>query len=176
MKEKQQIGKVDDGQTIILDVSTTVLEVAKNLKVRKNLIVITNSLHNALELVDVQDIQQVLVGGLVERVERCMMGPIALETLRQFYADKVFVGVGGLSLEKGITDFGLAKSEIRKLMLESGKEIIAVADSSKTGKISFVSTAPLKKINKLITDWHIKQELRNALCEQGIEVIVCQPN
>jgi DeoR/GlpR family transcriptional regulator of sugar metabolism len=180
LKEKQQIGRVAaeeivDGQTVVLDISTTVLEVAKNLKNRKNLIVITNSIHNVLELVDVEDIQLILLGGLVERVEKCMVGPIAIKTLSHFYADKVFIGIGGLSLEKGITDFGLAESEVRKLMIESGKEIIAVADSSKIDKISFVSTAPLYKINKLITDWHIRQDQREALREQGIGVVVCKP-
>ena len=154
IKEKQQIGKVAaeeivDGQTVILDVSTTVLEVAKNIKSRKNLIVITNSLHNALELVNVQDIQQILVGGLVETVERCMVGPIAIKTLRQFYADKVFIGVGGLSLEKGITDFGLAESEIRKLMIESGTRLSCFRPVIAT------SVHPAKKtINKLFVISH----------------------
>lgn len=178
-KAKQQIGQVAakeivDGQTVILDISTTVLEVAKNLKRRKNLIIITNSMHNVLELAENEDIQLVLVGGMLERLEMCMVGPIAIKTLSQFYADKVIIGVGGLSLEKGITDFGLAESEVRKLMIESGKEIIAVADSSKIGKISFVSTAPLQKINKLITDWHIKPAQQDALREQGIDVVVCE--
>jgi len=181
LKEKQQIGRVAaqeivDGQTVILDISTTVLEVAKNIKNRKNLIVITNSLHNALELVDIEGIQLILMGGLVERVEKCTVGSIAIKTLSQFYADKVIIGIGGLSLEKGITDFGLAESEVRKLMIESGKEIIAVADSSKIGKLAFVSTAPLYKINKLITDWHIKPDQHDALREQGIDVVVCKPH
>jgi DeoR/GlpR family transcriptional regulator of sugar metabolism len=149
--------------------------VSKNLVNRKNLIVITNSIHNILELVDVEDIQLILLGGLVERVEKCMVGPIAIRTLSQFFADKVFIGIGGLSLEKGITDFGLAESEVRKSMIESGKEIIAVADSSKIGQISFVSTAPLNKINKLITDWHIRQDQLDALQERDIEVVVCEP-
>ena len=179
-KEKQQIGRVAaeeivDGQTVILDISTTVLEVAKNIKNRKKLIVITNSLHNALELVDVEDIQLILTGGLVERVEKCMVGSIAIKILSQFYADKVIIGIGGLSLEKGITDFGLGESEVRKLMIESGKEVIAVADSSKIGKLAFVSTAPLSKINKLITDWHIRPDQRDAFREQGIDVVVCEP-
>lgn len=181
LKEKQQIGRVAaqeivDGQTVILDISTTVLEVAKNIKNRKNLIVITNSLHNALEMVDIEGIQLILMGGLVERVEKCTVGSIAIKTLSQFYADKVIIGIGGLSLEKGITDFGLAESEVRKLMIESGKEIIAVADSSKIGKLAFVSTAPLYKINKLITDWHIKPDQHDALREQGIDVVVCKPH
>lgn len=180
IKEKQQIGKmaaeeIVDGQTVILDISTTVLEVAKNIKSRKNLIVITNSMHNALELVDVEEIQLILMGGMVERVEKCMVGPIAIKTLSQFYADKVFIGIGGLSIEKGITDFGLAESEVRKLMIDSGKEIIAVTDSSKIDMISFVSTAPLHKIDKLITDWNIRQDQCDAIREQGIDVVVCKP-
>jgi DeoR/GlpR family transcriptional regulator of sugar metabolism len=179
-KEKQQIGwiaaqEIVDGQTVILDISTTVLEVAKNIKNRKNLMVITNSLHNAWELVDVEEIQLILMGGLVEKVEKCMVGSIAITTLSQFYADKVIIGIGGLSLEKGITDFGLAESEVRKLMIESGKEVIAVADSSKIGKMAFVSTAPLHKINKLVTDWHIRPDQRDAFIEQGIDVVVCKP-
>lgn len=179
-REKQQIGRVAaeeivDGQTVILDISTTVLEVAKNIKDRKNLIVITNSLHNALELVDIEGIQLILMGGLVERVEKCTVGSIAIKTLSQFYADKVIIGIGGLSVEKGITDFGLAESEVRQLMIESGKEIIAVADSSKIGKLAFVSTAPLDKISKLITDWHIRPEQHDAIREKGIDVVVCKP-
>lgn len=180
-EEKQEIGKlaakeISDGQTVIFDVSTTVLEVARNIKTHNNLIVITNAIHIFMELRLMPQIQIILVGGILERNEMCLVGHIALDTFEKFYADKAFIGAGGISLEKGITGFGIAESEVRTKMIDSAKEVIVVSDSSKLGKISLISTAPLSKINKLITDWHAKPEQINQLKDQGIEVLICHPN
>jgi DeoR/GlpR family transcriptional regulator of sugar metabolism len=177
-KEKQEIGKlaakeISDGQTVIFDVSTTVLEVAKNIKTHNNLIVITNAIHIFMELRVIPQIQIILVGGILERNEMCLVGHIAFDTFEKFYADKAFIGAGGISLEKGITGFGISESEVRNKMIESAREVIIVADSSKIGKISLISTAPLNKIDKLITDWHAKPEQINQLQDQGIEVLIC---
>jgi len=180
-EEKQLIGRVaagevSDGQTIILDVSTTVLEAARNLRMRKNLIVITNAIHIFMELCNCPEMLVILTGGMLERDEMCLVGPIAENTLRGFYADKAIIGVGGLSLGKGITGFGIAESEVPKVMIESAREIVVVADSSKLDRVSFTATAPLEKIHRLITDWHAQPGQIKALKDRGLEVVVCGPN
>jgi DeoR family fructose operon transcriptional repressor len=168
--------EIADGETVILDVSTTVLEVARNLKGRKNLIVITNAIHIFMELYNCPEIQVILTGGILERDEMCLVGPIAESTLRRFYADRAIIGAGGLSPEKGITGYGIAESEVRKVMIESAREIVVVADSSKLDRISFTATAPLEKIHTLITDRHAESGQIKALKDRGVEVVICGPN
>jgi DeoR family transcriptional regulator of aga operon len=68
--EKRRIGvaaaaMVRDGEIIILDSGTTTQEVARNLKGKQGLQVITNGVNVAMELLGVQGIQLVIVGGIL---------------------------------------------------------------------------------------------------------------
>jgi len=69
--EKRRIGAmaatlINDGETIILDSGTTTLEIARQIKRKRGLHVITNGVNIAAELLDARDVQTFMIGGTVE--------------------------------------------------------------------------------------------------------------
>jgi len=163
---------VQSGDSIALDVGTTTLEVARRLKGKRDLTVITPSLRIANQLAEMQDLRLILPGGLLRPGELSLVGALAEETFRQFYVDKLFMGIGGIDLEAGLTEFNLEDALVKKAMLRAAKEIIVVADASKFGVVTFSVVAPLQVVNRIITDNSISPAYVERLRERNIEVIV----
>lgn len=176
-EEKERIGRlaaslVHDGDSIALDVGTTTLEVARNLVDKHNLSVITNSLQIANVLANRPGIRLVITGGILRSGELSMIGHLAERAFREFYVDKLFLGVGGISIEAGLTEFNLEDALIKQAMLSTAKECIVVADASKLNRIAFAKIAPLSAVHKLITDSSADPETVKRLEETGISVVL----
>ncbi len=163
---------IQDGDSIVLDVGTTTLEIARHLKNRRNLTVITPSLHIANILAGHPAIRLILTGGILRPGELSMVGHLAERSFQEFYVDHLFLGIGGISLEAGLTEFNLEDAWVKKAMLGSAKECTVVADASKLGNIAFASVAPLSAIHRLITDSSADPEFVARLRERNIEVIL----
>lgn len=179
LEQKQRIGQlaaslIHDGDSIALDVGTTTLEIARALKARENLnlTVLTASLHIATLLANTPGIRLILAGGILRPGELSMVGHIAERTFREFYVDKLFLGVGGLSLEAGLTEFNLEDALVKQAMLKTAKERIVVADSSKLGRVAFTLIAPLSEVHTLITDSNADATLLQQLREAGLRILL----
>ena len=175
--EKQSIGKkaaelIKDDDTIIIDSGTTTLELAKNLKDINNLIVITNALNVAGQLVDYSNIKVVMLGGMIRQNSLSLIGPIAENNVKNYYCDKLFMGVDGIDSQYGITTPNIEEANLNKMMVEISKEVIVLADSSKFLRRSFAFIAPITKVNTVITDNNIPPEELSNLQNQGIKVIL----
>lgn len=174
--EKRRIGGlaaglVEDGETIFLGSGTTVIEVARNLKGRKNLTVITNSLPVVVMLADYDQITVVCVGGLLRPSELSLIGHITEQVLPEFHVDKVFIGVRGIDIKEGLTNDYLPETLTDRTILGIGKENIVVADHSKFGRTSTVLLVPIENIHTLITDSETPQELVNEIKRMKINVL-----
>jgi len=176
LEEKKAIGRkcselIEDGDTIILDLGTTTLEVAKNLIHKKDLTIITNSLNIAMELVKVQDFRVFLAGGLLRSVELTCSGFLTQEFINNFNVDKTIIGVGGITLENGITDYHVDEAQARKAMIQRGNKVIAVADYSKFGVKAFCNICTLDEVDVLITDWKVDERTLKKYRNKKLEVI-----
>jgi len=182
-EKKRAIGRqaaelVLDGDSIALDVGTTTLEIAHALQGRRNLTIITASLPIANEIVSnlslKADVRLILTGGIVRSGELSMIGHIAARTYADFHVDKAFIGVGGMSLEDGLTEYNLEDALVKKPLLQNAHQRIVVTDSSKLGRTTFTSVAPLSRVNTLVTDSDISREVLQDLQKLGIEVLVVE--
>jgi DeoR/GlpR family transcriptional regulator of sugar metabolism len=182
-EKKQAIGHraaelIVDGDSIALDVGTTTLEIAGALHGKHNLTLITASLPIANEVIAnlslTSDVRLILTGGIVRAGELSMTGHIAAQTYSDFHVDKAFIGVGGLSLEDGLTEYNLEDALVKKIMIQNAQQRIVVADSSKFGRTTFTSVAQLSMVNTIVTDEEIPKEIHTALQEMGIEVLIAQ--
>jgi DeoR family transcriptional regulator of aga operon len=174
--EKRKIGRaaadlVREGETIILDSGTTTMEVARNLKNRINITVITNALNIATELAGREGIEVILTGGILRENSFSLVGPHAERTLHECFGDKLFLGVDGISVKYGVTTPNLLEAQVNRIMVEQAKEVVVVTDSSKFEKRSLSLIVPINKIHKIITDASIPAHELAALKSQGIEVI-----
>ncbi len=175
--EKIRIGRVTaelvaDNESVFLGSGTTVLEVAKNLRDRKNLTVITNSLPVLNALAGVKEITVISLGGMLRDSELSFIGHITEQALAEVRVDKVVIGTHGISLEHGLTNDYLQETLTDRAILKIGREVIVVADHTKINRVSTVLLAPLDRMQTFVTDSSADKKFVTALKKQSVEVIV----
>jgi DeoR family transcriptional regulator, fructose operon transcriptional repressor len=178
-EEKRQIAcaaeeLILDGDTVFLEGSTTVLELARRLIHRHRLTVVTNSPSIVCELERSHGITVLCTGGDLQKETFYLSGEWAHRALSEIRLDKAVLGVSAIDLEYGISTASHAEAQIKKMLTRAAKIRIALADHGKFGKQCFAYVGPVTDINILVTDsgteaQHIK-ELRAA----GLQVLVAQ--
>ena len=178
-RHKELIGQraaslIQQGDSVTLDVGTTTLELARNMEGIPNLSVLTASLRIANELVDSPNIRLILTGGMVRQQELSLVGYIAERTYEEFRVDKAFVGVGGIHVEAGLTEYNLEDAQVKKSLIANADQVIVLADSRKLGETCFAYIAPLSSVDILVTDADASPEMLEAFRENGVEVIIAE--
>lgn len=161
---------VGPGESLGLDVGTSILSLAQILTPRKDLRVFTNSLRVGMQMAEGNSKVYVL-GGEVRTPEYSMIGAQATEALRTHFLDKVFIGVSGMDAN-GFYDYSPEDSEVKRAFLASASQVIVLCDSSKFGRRALTRIAALDKIHTLITEAPPPEELWAALKEAGVHVII----
>lgn len=174
-KEKERIGAeaaklIKDGDYLLFDSGTTTLEVAKHLHKFSNLHIITNAMNIAIELMNYKRFDVVLLGGNVRQQSLSTVGPLALNMLRNFNRYKLFLGVDSFSVENGISTPNLEEALLNQIMIQQADKVIAVFDSSKFNKRSYVHVADISELDCIITDNAIPVGMPSKLKALGIEV------
>lgn len=175
IKGKDAIGKiaasmVSDGDTIFMDASTSSLYVAKHLKEKTGLTVITNAERIVLELAQCEDITLISSGGYVRKKSLSCVGRAAENAISSYHADKVFFSCKGFSPKLGATDSNEQESNIRKLMIQCSGEAIFLCDHTKIDKVGYTATAQLSDITYLITDIPMPDRWEDEIKGQGVKV------
>ncbi|MCX7711509.1 MAG: DeoR/GlpR family DNA-binding transcription regulator [Clostridia bacterium] len=175
IKGKDAIGReaaklVKDGDTIILDASTSSLFVARHIKDRVGVTVITNAEKVVLELSDCEEITVICTGGTLRHKSLSYVGRAAESMLSNYHADMVFLSCKGFSPDKGFTDSNEQESDIRKLMIACSEKVIYLCDHTKFDKVGYVTTARLTDTDIFISDSSISQEWQCKL--KDAEVIL----
>ncbi len=165
-----------DGDSIALDVGTTTLEIVPGLRGKRNLTIVTSCLQIASKVVDQIsldiDARLILTGGIIRQRELSMIGPIPEHVYQELHVDKAFIGIGGISLEDGLTEYNIEDTQIKKMLVRSAREKIVVADGSKFGVTTFASVVPLTAVDKIVTDKSASPDIIEQIRKQGIEVIL----
>jgi DeoR family transcriptional regulator of aga operon len=165
---------VKDGETIILDSGSTTMEIARALRQRKwkELTVITNGLHIALELSAVSAIRVVMLGGLLRASSQSLVGSGAEQVLAQLSADRLFLGVDGIDSKVGMTTPDPQEASLNALMIRVSREVVGVFGSNKFGLRSLSVIAPLSALNIAITEQTMDVEHVQAMHKCGVRVIL----
>ena len=176
-KEKERIGEaatslIKDGDFIMLDSGTTTLEVARHLDRFQRLDILTNAMNIATELMRYQRFNVIFLGGNVRINSHSTVGPLALSVLRNFSGYKLFLGVDSFSMEDGVSTPSLEEALLNQLMIQQASKVIAVFDSSKFNKRSYVHIADPGQIDAIITDRGIPAGIPSRLRSAGIELKV----
>ncbi|MEW5959851.1 MAG: DeoR/GlpR family DNA-binding transcription regulator [Chloroflexota bacterium] len=175
--QKARIGQaaarlVNDGDTIILDASTTAQAIIPHLKHLTELTVITNSLKTALSFLDAPQIQVILPGGTLRRAAISLVGQFDSEAIRDINVQVGFFGARGLTLAEGLTDVDLQESRMKRAMLQRCQKKVGVLDARKWGKVAAVTIAPLDQIDTIISDADAPAGLVEQFRQHKIEVIL----
>ena len=176
-EEKRRIGAaaaslVNDGDSIILDSGTTTQQIARQIKHKKDLKVITNGLNIAMELFGAKDIQLIFLGGVIRQNSLSAVGHFAEDILAQLSADKLFLAVDACDVEFGLSTPNVEESQVNQAMARIAKERILVADSSKFGKRSLSRIIPLADIDVIITDRNLPADMQSELRSRDLKLML----
>ena len=179
-REKAAIGKVaanivDDNDRIFLDSGTTVLKMAEALAIRiqlkelHNIVVLTNSLSH-LETVG-KLCKVILLGGEIRVERRDVCGPISERNLYMFHVDKAFIGTDAVSRTGDLMTTDERTSRMNELVIERSDHVFVLADSEKFNRSSFMIFSSLEKIDTLITDKKVPQDVLTYIGKLGTKII-----
>lgn len=163
---------VQDGDFIFINVGTTCFYVCEALKGKKDLTVITNSVHILNSLLSTPSITTFFLGGKVHTEMQITTGDDVIEQLSKYVADKLFLGMDGVDLAMGATTYNHVEDSIMRQMMQQAKEKILVVDDSKIGRVTFAKIADLTAFDTIITNYTEKNaETLEKIRSLGIRVI-----
>ena len=165
---------VNDGDSILIDASSTAYYFAKALSERRRLRVITNGFEVARELAQNSSNTVVLIGGVVNNESSSVTGLLSEHIIEELHIQKAFLSCSGFGLERGMTEVHLAEAQLKRKVIESSQQLFALVDSSKFGKEDLTSFARPEKINRLFTDNKLLPEWAERLRQTGIEFTICE--
>lgn len=161
---------VEDGDTLILDVGTTVYELARLIVERRQTKIVTNDLNIGLLADEYPGTEIYLLGGRTRPGYHCTIGPSAIRELADLAVDKAFLGTNGLDVEYGASTPDPGHGEIKKAMLAAAAKVYLLCDATKIGRRAFSRFAETREIDVIVTD-RISRAQREQFEDSGIEVI-----
>lgn len=162
-----------DGETIALSPGTTTTQIARNLRHREGIHIVTSAVNIGMELSSLPNMKITLTGGSVRWPGSfSMVGSTAFESLQRLFFEKVFMGVCGIHPLYGITVIESDEALILNEMAKHARQVIAVADSSKLGMISAMQVCPSSQIHTIITDDGVDPVLVEKFSLQGVHVVM----
>jgi DeoR/GlpR family transcriptional regulator of sugar metabolism len=166
-------GLVQDGESIVMDASTTALSVARHIKARRGLsqlTVITNVLRLAGELAGHPGIIVLMLGGRVRWEALSVVGQLGDGLFSRINVQKAFLGAAGFTLESGLADATEEEAQIKRSMVTAAREVIAIVDRTKWERAAFATFCPTDKISIVLTDAGAPDAMVRALTGRGVDV------
>ena len=165
LQEKKLIAQkasslIKEKDVIFVDAGSTTAFLIKELE-QKDITVVTNSIHHAVQLVDKQ-IPTVIIGGGVKMTTDASIGGVALNQINQLHFDRAFIGMNGVD-EGYFTTPDMEEGAVKRAILENAKQTYVLADSSKIGQSCFAKVAPIKRAIVITCKGH---ELLSAIKEK----------
>ena len=175
--EKQAIAReaerlILDGETVFLEGSTTVYDLARRLCHRNRLTVVTNSPPIVYELQRSPNVSVICTGGELQKDVFYLSGVWAQHALSEIRVDKAILGVSAIDPVYGISTASQAEAQIKKMILKAAKVRIALADHTKFGNQGFAYVGPVTDIDILVTDSGADTKYIRPLRETGVELIL----
>jgi DeoR/GlpR family transcriptional regulator of sugar metabolism len=177
-KEKSCMGRgaaqlVNDGDSILLDASSTVYYLGLNLKERNRLRVVTNGIQVAHLLAQNPTNTVILIGGVVQQDGSSVTGLLSEQIIAELHIQKAFVSCSGFSVECGMTEVHLEEAQLKRKAIESARQVFALVDSSKLGHVDLTPFARPVQITHLFTDSGIDDNWKARLQRANIPFTVC---
>lgn len=143
---------IPDGATLFMSIGSTPLSVARALRRRKNLTIITNNLSAAMALSDEQSNRIILPGGEVRLPDRDILGEDVLDFFGRYRAQFAIFGAAGVTQDGSLLDFHAAEVRVRQRIRENAQVSVLVLDHSKFGRMAPAAGDQLSDMDHVILD------------------------
>lgn len=180
--EKYRIAKkalelITDNQCIMLDASSTALELARLLaNMKKRLTIVTNGINTAMELNNNPDLTIILIGGIIQKSSMALEGNLGVGILEKINIDSFFVSANGFTATNGLQDFSVYEVELKKQMVKYSSNVIALLDHSKMNRNSIATFASVKDIDVIITNKELEREQIQELDSYNKNLTILYPH
>lgn len=162
---------IRNDQVIILDGGTSTLHVAQRLPHDLRATIVTNSPPIAVALAEHPSVEVVLIGGRLFKESLVAIGAATVEALHMIRADLCLLGVCSLHPECGISVTQLEEAYVKRAMIASSAEVVALAAAEKLGTAATYIVAPLAELTHLVTERAVPPDDLAAYRAQGITII-----
>ncbi|QSR19627.1 transcriptional repressor AgaR [Novosphingobium sp. KA1] len=161
---------VRPGDSVVLDSGTTTLQIAHHLPDDEEITVLTNDLDILCALARKEHIRVVMLGGALRRRNRAFYGAQTESALSDLHVDKLFLGVDGFDFERGITTHYEPEAMLNRKMAKAARQVIAVTDRSKFGKVCLHRILNVEEIDDLVTDATDEDAVQSAADRLGFRL------
>ena len=163
--------RIRDHNRIIVDSGSTTAALIKQLNLKQGLVVMTNSLSVATELRALENEPTLLMtGGTWDTRSVSFQGKVAVQVLRSYDFDQLFIGADGIDLARGSTTFNELVG-LSQVMAEVSREVVVMVESQKIGRKMPNLELTWQQIDVLITDTGLSEQDKQAILARGVEVI-----
>jgi DeoR family glycerol-3-phosphate regulon repressor len=169
---KAAAGLIGQGESIGLDVGTSVLALASEIRDRDDLRIFTNNLRAAMTLARSNSALYML-GGKIRGAEYSVVGSGAVDQLHSHFIDRVFIGVSGID-GHGLYDYSPEDTEVKRALMANTSSVVVLCDASKFGRRALARVAPLSAINVVVTDAPPPADIAAELARLGVQVVLAR--
>ncbi|MDR1044096.1 MAG: DeoR/GlpR family DNA-binding transcription regulator [Candidatus Adiutrix sp.] len=160
---------VRPGDSLFIDSGTTTLIFAELLREVEDLNILTNSLAIASLLGGRHKV--LMLGGWLNVDAAATAGHGTIVQAGIFSPDHAFLSIGGISLERGFTNFTEDDAGLSRVMVRNAAQSTVIADHSKFWKNALVQVCPLGDISHLATDRALPEEFRSTFQQSGVRIL-----
>lgn len=166
---------VESGRSLILNIGTTIEEVARALAQHRGIRVVTNNLNVAAILAGNEQAEVFIAGGLVRHRDRGVVGEATLDFMRQFKVDVGVIGVSGIEADGTLLDYDYREVRVAQAIIEQAREVWLVADHSKFTRSAMVRLGHLSEIDRFFTDAPVPAAVMKVLETAQVQLFVAEP-
>lgn len=173
--EKRRIGiaaaeMIQDGETIAITPGTTTTQIARSIPLNRRTTLFTNAVNMAMELGRRNNLTVMLTGGVMRGAWFSLVGPAATESAQRVICDRLFLGINGIAIDSGLTDFHPEEAAVNRAFIERARRRIVVADHTKFSVVASHIVANLSLVDMIITGTETSEEQVRPFVERGIDV------
>lgn len=161
---------IHDGDTIMMDSSTTCQALLQQLKGQRSITVITNSIRLMNDFMN-SGFQMICTGGKMRESSCALTGSTAYQTLHNYFVDYAFISCKGIDMDKGVMESNESESKIKEIMMEQARKTVLLVDHSKFNKTAFVKCDDFSHIHCVVTDEEPSREWQDFFLERHIRLI-----
>lgn len=157
--------EINDKDVIFMDGSSTCVYLAKIIKEhdQKGIVLVTNSVLVANEVLEALHVELILLGGKVQRNQAVTEGETVVEQLKKQRGNICFFSSNGIDIENGVTVVDYEQMLIKRSMIQNSAKSCLLADNSKLGKSYASKICETQELWKIILSSDTNNEEKGRL-------------
>lgn len=167
---QKAVSLVEPMETIMIESGSTCALFAAELAAVNDVTIITNSTYIARSLGNAPGVKVILLGGDYDTIAEVTTGPVTELCAREYYVDKIFVGIDGFTEESGFTNINHTRCSTVRALAKQADKVIVLTTSDKFGKRSVAKMFSTKEVHTVVTDSNLPSEYTDSLRSQNVQV------